>query len=311
MTNEYLHPEIISFKAIRERDTDILLLEELKCNRRFTDWFLHSIIVFEKDYTVEGAWHSISESGLGESDLVFKIRSGNEHILFMIENKIDADFMPDQAKRYRERGIRGFDAGECTSYKTVLFAPESYIQENKDFDHYLKYEDLREWLLADKELGERGKFKAEILTIAIERLRRGYSAIINEKTTKFKWDYYNYVQENYSFLKMKRPKVKMPKRTGFMRFQPSDIGLGKNEYLIHKKRGDVDLQLRDEDVALNYSGFLKKEMEIVKTGKSYSIRLKTTTVDIEGEFYEQLGEINEALEKVVILYKWAEKNLKR
>ena len=32
-------------------------------------------------------------------------------------------------------------------------------------------------------------------------------------------------------------------------------------------------------------------MEIVKTGKSYSIRLKTTPVDIEGEFYEQLGEI--------------------
>jgi len=52
-------------------------------------------------------------------------------------------------------------------------------------------------------------------------------------------------------------------------------------------------------------------MEIVKTGKSYSIRLKATPVDIEGEFYEQLGEINEALEKVVILYKWAEKNLKR
>lgn len=93
------HPEIISFKAIRERDTDMLLLEELKCNRSFSDWFNKKIIGYKGKYKVEGGWHSINHSGLGESDIVFKISFKKETILFLIENKIDTDFMPDQAKR--------------------------------------------------------------------------------------------------------------------------------------------------------------------------------------------------------------------
>jgi hypothetical protein len=285
-----------------------LLLEELKCNKKFTDWFLERSLGIKDDYTVEGAWHSITHSGFGESDLVFKIRIRDEVILFLIENKIDSGFMPDQAQRYRKRGSFHLEEGECTSYRTLLFAPESYIQNNKDFDHYLKYEDFRDWLLSDEDMGERGKFKAEILTIAIERLRRD-TAIINEKTTKFKWDYYNYINKHYPYLKMNRPANQMPKRTGFIRFQPPDIGLGKNEYLIHKKRGDVDLQLTRDNVEPQYVASLQNGMEIVKTGKSHSIRIKTTPVDIEEDFAKQFPAIEEAIKKVVILYDWARDNV--
>ncbi len=51
-------------------------------------------------------------------------------------------------------------------------------------------------------------------------------------------------------------------------------------------------------------------MEIVKTGKSHSIRIKTTPVNIEEDFEKQLPEIEEALQKVLILFNWAQKNLK-
>lgn len=304
--------EIISFKAIRERDTDMLLLEELKCNRSFSDWFLKKTLNRKMRYKFVEAWHSITHSGLGESDIVFKIRSNKETVLFLIENKLDTAFMPDQAKRYRKRGDDKLSSGECTSYYTVLFAPASYIHRNDDFDFYLEYEEVRDWFMSDNGMGDRGKFKADILKIAIERLRRGYTAIINKDTTKFKWDYYIYIERNYPFLKMKRPKEQMPKRTGFMRFQPDGLGLRKNEYLIHKKRGDVDLQLSEtkKGIKIKYRKLLLKGMEIVKTGKSYSIRLKTTPIDIEGDFEEQLPEIKEAIKKVIILYDWAKKNLK-
>ncbi len=51
-------------------------------------------------------------------------------------------------------------------------------------------------------------------------------------------------------------------------------------------------------------------MEIVKTGKSYSIRIKTTPVDIEGDFELQLPAVEEAIKKVTVLYNWAKINLK-
>lgn len=250
--SEHQHPELISFKAIRERDTDMLLLEELKCNRSFSDWFVKKTLNKKLKYEIVGAWHSITHSAFGESDLVFKIKSGTEIILFLIENKVDTGFMPDQPNRYRKRGSYNLEKGECTSYHTILFAPRSYIQKNKDFDFYLEYEEVREWFEKESRLGERGKFKAEILSIAIERLRRGYTPIVNEKTTSFKWNYYKYVTELYPELNMMRPAVLMPKRTGFMRFHPSGIGLRKGEYIVHKKRGDVDLQLYGEKIEKQY-----------------------------------------------------------
>ncbi len=47
------------------------------------------------------AWHSLSQVGLGESDLAFKIKTQNEEIIFLLENKIDADFQPNKAGRYK------------------------------------------------------------------------------------------------------------------------------------------------------------------------------------------------------------------
>jgi len=312
MISEKPQPSIIPVEAIRERDTDLLLLEELTCNRSFTDWFLKKTIGIKTNYVVEGAWHSLTHSGLGESDIVFRIRTKKERILFLIENKVDTCFMPDQANRYRKRGQHKMDSGECTSYYTVLFAPKSYIYRNEDFDHYLEYEELKNWYEKDSGLGERAKFKAEILSIAIERQRRGYTAIINKDTTKFKWDYYNYINNNYPYLKMLKPPNQMPRKVGFIRFKPSDIGLRKGECIIHKKRGDVDLQLQEtkKSIKIKYRKLLETGMEIVKTGKSYSIRIKTTPVDIEGDFEKQLPAIEEAIKKVIVIYNWAKKNLK-
>ena len=57
--------------SIAERDIDLLILEELSVSNEFREW-LSSRIFGEPFYAAElGAWHSISDAQLGESDIIF------------------------------------------------------------------------------------------------------------------------------------------------------------------------------------------------------------------------------------------------
>ena len=306
--------DIIPVEAVQERDTDLLILEEIKCNRNFTDWLLAKTIGLPDNYELIGAWHSLTQVGLGESDLAFKLWTGERTLLFFIENKVDADFQPNQADRYRLRGNQKRDNGECHEFYTILFAPKRYITRNKDFDFYLEYEEVRDWFSNQVDLGQRGIYKADILEIAIEKLRRGYTPIINGAVTDFRWAYFNYSNKYFPQLKMNEPKKELPKKTGFIRFKPTDMGLQKGEFIIHKKRGDVDLQLRRLDSNLDsiknkYQGTINDEMKIVQTNKSVSIRIRVPQIDIEGVFNDQLDNIDIALKKVETLYEWGKRNL--
>lgn len=305
---------VIPVEAVQERDTDLLVLEELKSNSNFRDWFLSKTIGSIPDYEFEGAWHSLTQVGLGESDLAFIVISENIKTLFLLENKIDADFQPDQAERYRKRGENRIKDGQCDKYYTVLLAPKKYIVRNDDFDYYLEYEEIREWFLQQTDLGERSQYKADVLEIAIEKLRRGYSAIVDEHATNFWWDYYHYANKNYPHLKMRKPPAGIPKGSGFMTFEPTDAGLGKRDQIIHKGYGAVDLQFAGkaseiEDIIAEFSDSLSDEMEIVEAGKSASIRIKIERIDTLGKLQEQMDIVNNALEKADTLYKWAKQNL--
>src|SRR5690606_8130022 len=305
--------DIIPVEAVQERDTDLLILEEITCNRNFTDWILKKIIELKDNYNQIVAWHSLTQVGLGESDLAFKIRTDEKILLFFIENKVGADFQPDQANRYRLRGKQKKDNKECDEFHTILFAPKRYITKNKDFDFYLEYEEVRDWFKKQSDLGQRALYKADILEIAIEELRRGYTPIINGAVTDFRRAYFNYSNTNLPHLTMTEPKRQLPKKTGFIRFKPSDMGLQKGEFIIHKQRGDVDLQLRRfgsslDKVKSEYQGTLNDEMTIVRTNKSVSIRIRIPKIDIEGNFNDQLENIDIALRKVETLYEWGKKN---
>lgn len=87
--------------SVAERDIDFLLLEELSVSVEFQEW-LASRVFNEVIYAAKiGAWHSVSESGLGESDLIF-IFSGidGQRNAVLIENKVDAVPQRKQGLRY-------------------------------------------------------------------------------------------------------------------------------------------------------------------------------------------------------------------
>src|SRR5882672_3082754 len=76
-------------ESINERDIDFLLLEELQVSAEFRDWLSSRVFgrpIF-KSHT--GAWHSVVDPVLGESDLVFIFEAEDgTGTAILIENKI-------------------------------------------------------------------------------------------------------------------------------------------------------------------------------------------------------------------------------
>ena len=60
--------------------------------------------------TFDGAWVSHQDAD-GETDIVVSFISGPESLVLLVENKIYAEFQPDQPERYRQRGMRWRERG--------------------------------------------------------------------------------------------------------------------------------------------------------------------------------------------------------
>lgn len=308
---------LIPIEAIQERDIDLLLLEEFYCSEDFRGWFIKNTVGETFPYkNFGGAWHSLTHAELGESDIVVKyVDRDKKGYFFLIENKIDALFQPDQAKRYQQRGKEYIERGECVDFAAVLVAPGDYIENNQDFDFVITYEHIRDWFIDAVHLKERGKYKVEVLKAALEKYRRGYQPIGHEPTTLFWKKYWQLCGKNAPELGMKEPRHNIPAGSSWFYFHPD--GLEANYKLCHKgDRGFVDLQLsgkgnETEELKKQFKSALTKEMAIVKANKSAAIRIKVDKIDVQGDFDSQSDKIINALEKSKELVRWSKKNLAR
>ncbi len=95
--------EILPVEAIHERDIDLIILEELNTDNSFCEWLINELN-FPKIEKNNGAWHSISDFGLGETDILFSYKSEDKTIFVLIENKLDANFQ-DNRRRYKRRAL--------------------------------------------------------------------------------------------------------------------------------------------------------------------------------------------------------------
>jgi hypothetical protein len=104
--------------SIAERDIDLIVLEEFSVTEEFREWF-SSRVFGEPVYQANiGAWHSVSEPELGESDLVFIFQAvDGPRTALLIENKINATPQSKQAERYRLRGEKGRIDGFWEKFK--------------------------------------------------------------------------------------------------------------------------------------------------------------------------------------------------
>jgi hypothetical protein len=293
-------------EGVYERDIDLLLLEELTISPEFGAWlvgivFGNSVLPID-DAT---AWHSISSS-LGESDLVFQFQSAErERRAILMENKVDAPAQPNQGARYQERSKIGQEDYGWVEPKTCIVAPQRYLESHADdtsnYHAKLAYEDIRSWFTDRLNSGKaRYKYKADVLTVAIEQSRRGkYSQTqYDEQSTKFWHDYWHLASDEFPELGMKDPGQRGPTST-WVYFPNTHTGKGRS--LIHRFENQiVELILdipADQVGALKvrYDTMLGKGAVIEPVGKSAAIRIEVPLINIREKFEGQKDAVRNGL----------------
>ncbi|MBN2890284.1 MAG: PD-(D/E)XK nuclease family protein [Bacteroidales bacterium] len=304
--------EIQPIEAVTERDIDLLIIEELFANVDFFNWIVSNTIK-EPDLKFVKAFHSLSDE-TGETDIAVLCKNQRKKTLLLIENKIDANFQPKQAERYRLRGENHIFKNECNKFYTFLVAPKQYIVNNDDFDFYIEYELLKEYFKQWTIDINRSKFKIELLDLAIEKYRRGYSTNPDERAIDFHRKLYEYSNKYYPHLQKDKINPNAPIGSTTFCFTPEIVKNDKNTWLCFVASGKAVIwlgQMADklDDVKEKYKSTLTEEMQIEKAGKSIAIRILTEKIDIAESFESQEKLVRKALEKVDILYNWIKNNL--
>jgi len=168
-----------------ERDIDLLLVEEIYANVDFVAW-LSARAGFDRKVSGWDVKHSKRRTrSRREIDIFVEVTlNGGDRVALLIENKIDAGEQPDQAESYRDE--LNVLASDYQASAMVLVCPEGYrLQQSvfaSKFDLVLAYEELRDWFAeAEREAGNeaalRFRLRAELMDQAINKHRRGYTAI--------------------------------------------------------------------------------------------------------------------------------------
>jgi hypothetical protein len=293
----------IEIAGVSERDMDLLLLEEFQSSQGFQQWFIRQVL--GKDARLGeliSAQRSITQS-IGESDLeiAFADPSGGQ-VRFLIENKVNAGFQPEQAKGYRKRGDSYVTQKHSASCHTVIVAPARYFGEGestKGFDKKITYEAVRDWFAGAAELGERRKYKLALLQSAIDKGTVGYQPVEDRPVTEFWRAYWLFAREHAPELEMSEPSQSKPSGSSFVYFRPHTLQRGVE--ICHKlTKGYVDLQINHLGKRLNelhhsLSTHLRNDVTLKQAGQSAAIRIDVPVLDLSRPFAEQVPQVQVGL----------------
>lgn len=291
---------ILPVEAIQERDIDLILLEELSTDVTFAEWFVRELQLPALT-SLNGSWKSMSQIGLGETDILFTYFSEDRKIFILIENKIDALFQNLQFERYEKRASAYVSEGKCQEAYAVLFAPEKYCNTQNDFDNYITYESVCKRL---EFMGsKRNLFKSSLLKIAIEKQRRGYRPENSPPVQRFWQSYYQFKEKAYPSLYMKKPGI-VPLNSDWP--QLTDPRL-KGVTFVHKLRqGNVDATFAGfpGELAYKIKEVLPQGAVLQKHNKTFSIRIFSGKIDRTQEFDPQLEAVRKGLDNIQFLRDW-------
>ena len=280
----------VKFEKVFERDVDLLLINSFINNEAFFKKFINKFGL--TGYELVSLEHSLSDND-GESDVTIILTDGNNKIALLIEDKIDAIAMPKQRDRYNLRGNKGVEKGFYDKYYVSIVAPQSYLDtnvESKKYEYRISYEELIEMFGNDT-------YAVSILKQAIEEKKKGYVIVEDKNVTLFWQNYYEYVEENFPDLIIRR--YDGPR--GANAWWPGFILPIKGTKIDYKSdRGFVDLSLDGlgeyyYEVSNLLDDKLEHDMSLVRTGKSLSIRIKVPIVHFNEEFSNYIDEIDISL----------------
>ncbi len=306
----------IIFDDVIERDMDILFAEEFASATDFLSIFAEA--VGEKNAKLTSIHVSKTDVALGESDLEIILESRNEKIGFLIEDKIDAKAMPEQAARYIQRGEKGIAVGEYDRYHVFIVAPQRYLDQNEEAHKYpnkISYETIMEYF--ERDTDARSYFKIRQMNQAINKRKSGYQVIIDKAVTDFWARYAEHQKAHYPELMLLYKGEVKGSNAAWPRFNTVVDGL----YMYHKtESGYIDMTLdrcanklvEVEDLLSHTIGdYLKEGFVVRRTGKAAVIRLTVPKMDVHQVFFEQLNQAEEcfkAIRKMSSLAKQMDQN---
>lgn len=287
----------IRIEKVLERDIDLLIINKIIDNDKLLNLFLNKIN--KSEYKIVSIEHSQMDKELGETDTSIILTNNMNKIAILIENKIDAPFMNEQPIRYYKRGNKGISDGLYDEYYVFIIAPREYLNthnEVKEYDNHISYEEIRE-VLDDL-------YSKTLIDKAIEEKKNGYIVIENERVTKFWENFYKYIKDNYSTIKINEihgPRGNDANWPEFKTFYPNV----KIKYKFDKGNLDLTFSKMGEypDTFHKYvNNLLDKDMTIEKINKSMVIRLQIPIISFNAEFIDYEKEVKEALDKSLRLY---------
>ena len=300
-----MEKDFLVAESIQERDIDLILLEELNTNKDFCK-FMIDLIKLPKISSNNLAWKSVVGFGIGETDLLFSYKSKNEIIFILIENKLDADFQNNQFSRYLTRAKKYINEGKCNQSYVLLIAPKEYCNNQNEFNRFITYEMIVKFFKNEKT--KRGKFKAQLLKIGIEKLRRGYQAVNDSRVHNF-WNEYNKILIDKTKLFYINPKALkvVPSNADWIYFRNDLIGELKIK-IIHKlKLGYIDIQIKNKTILEKL--ITTEKYKLTKTGKSNSLRVKVHPLIRHDNFEEQKRKVEESIYELIELYNFFLENI--
>tara|TARA_Y100000589_G_C27105787_1_gene610001 strand:- start:276 stop:1181 length:906 start_codon:yes stop_codon:yes gene_type:complete len=301
-----MEKDFLLAESIQERDIDLILLEELNTNKEFCQFIIDSVKL-PKITSNNIAWKSVMGFGIGETDLLFSYKSKNEIIFILIENKLDADFQNNQFKRYLTRAKKYIDEEKCNRSYVLLIAPKEYCNNQKEFNRYITYETIESFFKNKKT--DRNEFKAHLLKIGIEKLRRGYQAVNDIRVHNF-WNEYNKVlKEKTKQLYINPNALKVvPSNADWIYFRNDLISKLKIK-IIHKlKFGYIDIQIKNSNILEKL--ITTEKYKLTKTGKSDSLRVNVHPLIRNNNFEEQKNKVDESVNELIKLYNFFVENIK-
>lgn len=265
---------------LRERDIDLLLCSELHAAGPVRDHFAG--VWPNRPVKFAGAWVSHSEID-GESDLVIEFQGDNRHFVLLVENKIAAEFQPDQAARYVERAAR-WRRHPSIEVVTVLLCPSEYISRPSTelFDKTIAFEDLIGTLRDASD--NRSAFLAQTLMDGIESYRRGYVAIPDQAVTSVWAAIWKIASQEYQLLNMEKPSTKPGRSTWIYLRRPSGFNEDDTKRCVvayKADRGQVDLQfsgMSQHELEQLFGDLVETDMSVVKASKSASVRVSVPPI---------------------------------
>ena len=291
------------FGDVYEHDMDLLFLEEFVCSDDFLQIFTEQVGIHNAK--VLSVYSSKTDILLGESDITVVLETNGEKIGLLIENKIDALAMPEQAARYALRGQKGVEKGDYDRFFVFIIAPKKYLLQNseaKKYPHSVEYERILSYFENHKDL--RSEFKIQQIRQAIDKQKKGYQVEMDKAVTEFWNNYLEYQRMHYPEVDfIYRGEIKGANAT-WPRFRTVIDGL----YLFHKSEfGFVDLTFDncgDKIVAVErllsdaVGDYLKQGYSVHKTSKSAAIRIMVPITDFHRPFEEQSDKVETVFKSI-------------